>query len=46
MKDSSKKTIGSNHYKGGLTPVASVGSKVVTNGTRKPVKVTGSGKKS
>lgn len=38
-------TIGSNHYKGGLTPVASLGSKVKTNGERKPVKVTGSKKK-
>lgn len=41
--DSSKKTIGSNKYKGGLTPVASVGSKVVTNGERKPVKVVSGG---
>ena len=38
------KTIGSNTKKSGLTPVAKLGSKTVTNGTRKPVKV-GSGKK-
>ena len=40
-----KKTIGSNEYKGGLTPVAKLGSTKVKNGKGpQPVKVTGSKK--
>lgn len=38
------KKIGSNEVKGGLTPVASLGSKKVSNGTKGSVKV-GKGKK-
>ncbi len=38
-----RKTIGSNEWKSGLTPVASLGSKRVTNGERKPVSVSGGG---
>ena len=38
-----RKTIGSNSYKSGLTPVASTGSKTLTNGERKPVSTSGGG---
>jgi|TARA_R100001082_G_scaffold107816_1_gene82210 hypothetical protein len=40
---SGKSTIGTTHATGKLTPVASLGSKQLTNGERMPVKTTGGG---
>ena len=40
---SGKSTIGTNESTGKLTPVASLGSKVLTNGELGPVKTTGGG---